>query len=146
MSVILHSMAQLVKSFKKHTFKDPLTDTPLPDSAAIEEAASFEGKVTNFLQDLPAAFKLDIDADRSTHSASPTSPPFQFSVPFPTHSSLTAHVVAQQCELVITRQRHILKIYLPFLRPKSHNFGTQRKSKPSGFRHHQSSGCHHPRF
>jgi hypothetical protein len=117
MFVILHSMAQFVKSFKKHTFKDPLTDTPLSDSAAIEEAASFEGEVTNFLQDLPAAFKLDIAADRSTHGASRSSPPFQFSVPSPAHSSLTARLVAQQCELIITGQRLILKIYLPFLKP-----------------------------
>ena len=110
-------MAQLVKSFKKRTLKDPLTDTPLSDSAAIEEAASFEGEVTNFLKDLPAAFKLDIDADWSTHGALPPSPSFQFSVPSPAHSSLTMRLVAQQCELVITGQRLILKIYLPFLRP-----------------------------
>jgi hypothetical protein len=75
MSVILHSMAQLVESFKKHTFKNHLTDTPLSDSAAFEEAVSFKTNVTNFLQDLPAAFKLDIDANRSTQGALLSSTP-----------------------------------------------------------------------
>ena len=117
MSVILHSMAQLVESFKKHTFKNPLTDTPLSNSAAFEEAVSFKTNVTNFLQDLPAAFKLDIDANRSTQGALLSSTPWQFSVTFPTHLSLTACVVAQQCELIITGQQLILKSYLPFLRP-----------------------------
>jgi hypothetical protein len=109
-------MAQIVKSVKKRTFKDPLMDSPSSDSASIEEAASFEGEVTQFLVDLPLAFKLEIDADLSTLAASVSSPS-PFSSDSPERSSSSACLIAQQCELVITGQRLILKIYLPFLRP-----------------------------
>jgi hypothetical protein len=53
-------MAQLVKSVKKCTFKDPL-DAPPSDLTLIEEATLIEGEVTHFLMDFPTAFKLDAD-------------------------------------------------------------------------------------
>ena len=109
-------MAQIVKSVKKRTFRDPVTDSSLSESAAIDEAASVEGEVTQFLHDLPPAFKLDIDTDLSTLSAASSSP--LFSTSSPGHSS-SVSLVVQQCELVITGQRLILKIYLPFLRPNN---------------------------
>ena len=112
----LRRMAQIVKSVKKRTFKDPLTDSPSSDSVSIEEAASFEGEVTQFLVDLPLAFKLKIDADLSILAASVSSPS-PFSTDSPERSSSSACLIAQQCDLVITGQRLILKIYLPFLRP-----------------------------
>jgi hypothetical protein len=104
-------MAQFVKSIKKRTFKDPLTNSPSSNSASIEEATSFEGEVAQFLISLPPAFKLDINADLPTITAS------AFSTDFPERSSSSACLIAQQCELVIIGQKLILKIYLPFLRP-----------------------------
>lgn len=118
-------MAQLVKSVKKRTFKDPIADGSSSDSASIEEAASFEGEVTRFLKDLPAAFKLDIGADLSALCASPSSP-FQTHI----HPS-SACLIAQQCELVITGQRLILKIYLPFLRPNQSGSMTNASQNPA---------------
>ncbi|KIM92184.1 hypothetical protein PILCRDRAFT_114018 [Piloderma croceum F 1598] len=73
-------MAQIVKSVKKRTFKDPLMDSPSP-----------------------------------------------FSAEFPERSSSSACLIAQQCELVITGQRLILKIYLPFLRP-NHTSNTNHQA------------------
>jgi hypothetical protein len=116
----LRRMAQIVKSVKKRTFKDPLTDSPSSDSASIKEAAAFE--VAQFLTDLPLAFKLEIDADLSTLAASVSSTSL-FSSDSPERSSSSACLITQQCQLVITGQRLILKIYLPFLRP-SHTSAT----------------------
>jgi hypothetical protein len=128
----LRRMAQIVKSVKKRTFKDPLMDSPSSDSASIEEASSFEGEVTQFLVDLPLAFKLEIDADLSILAASVSSPS-PFSTDSPERSSSSACLIAQQCELVITAQRLILKIYLPFLRP---NY----TSAPCNTNHHAAVG------
>lgn len=113
-----HSLAQLVKSVKKRTFKDPLIDSNSPESLSLEDAGLFEAEVTNFLSDLPPAFQLDVDSCLSTlngpsESSSPTGP------------SPSPYLIAQQCELVVTSQRLILKLYLPFLKSFHHRANTQ---------------------
>jgi hypothetical protein len=100
-----------VKSVKKRTYKDPLVDANSSESLSLEDAGLFEAEVTSFLSDLPPAFQLDVDRCLSVlNPSSDSSPPTG-------ESSPSIYLIAQQCELMITSQRLILKLYLPFLRP-----------------------------
>lgn len=112
-------LAQLVKSVKKRTFRDPLMDAS-SESTTIDEAAAFEGEVKQFLSDLPSAFKFDVESDLSTISASSSSSDSG-------RPSSQTCLIAQQCELAITGQRLVLKLYLPFLRSNNSHGGTSHK-------------------
>lgn len=87
------------------------------ESSSIDEAFSFHAEVKHFLSELPPAFQLDANSNISTIAASPAV------------SSECSTLIAQQCELAVTAQRLVLKIYLPFLRSpnvgsSSHNQAT----------------------
>ncbi|KAI0046789.1 hypothetical protein FA95DRAFT_1606603 [Auriscalpium vulgare] len=98
-------LAQLVKSVKKRSFKDPLNvDSQEP---SLELAEEFEAGVKTWLEDLPRAFRLDsiLDAPAATPSAASSSNP-----------PVSPYLQAQRCELAIIANRLILKTFLPFLR------------------------------
>ncbi|KAI0031508.1 hypothetical protein K488DRAFT_15054, partial [Vararia minispora EC-137] len=90
-------LAMLVKSVKKRTFVDPLTN---PDGMerSLEHAEQFEQEVKNWLAELPRAFRLDVD------------------VPAASRASVSPSLQSQRCELAIVANRMVLKIFMPFLR------------------------------
>ncbi|KAH7912844.1 hypothetical protein BJ138DRAFT_1082778 [Hygrophoropsis aurantiaca] len=111
-------LAQLVKTVKGKSSKDaPSHDSSPSDQLSVEQAASSENEVKQWLADLPAAFRLDLDtvlanipSGSSDHAENSNSYPHDA-------TSASPVLVAQRCELAITANRLILKIYLPFLRP-----------------------------
>ncbi len=62
---------------------------------SIDQAASMEAEVTRWLDDLPACYRLE----KST-----------------TELTVDPILASQRCEVAITAQRLILKVYMPFLR------------------------------
>ncbi|KAI0753333.1 hypothetical protein C8Q80DRAFT_507598 [Daedaleopsis nitida] len=93
-------LAQLVKSVKKQTFRDPLSEDPVSE-LNIDQAGAFESDVGAFLQELPAGFKLEMTHDISKPLPTPSGSPIR---------------LAQKCELAILANRLIIKLYLPFLK------------------------------
>ena len=114
-----------MKNVKKRLFKDPVSEASSEPS--IDEASSFEGEVSHFLNDLPDPFKLNIDTDLAAISASQTSSESS------TRPSSSACLVAQQCELTITSKRLVLKLYLPFLRPNDANMHSSASRKQAQY-------------
>lgn len=99
---IKRRLAQLVKSVKKQTFRDMASE----DNAelSIDQAASFEAEVSNWLADLPPRYRLDLSHDLSQA---------------PSRPSIQPTLLAQRCELLIVANRIILKLYLPFMKDAS---------------------------
>lgn len=113
------SLARLVKDVKKRSFKDFLQNDPEAQvHYSLEQAMACANEVKQWLAELPAAFRLDVDSNLSSSqrdvgaSSLYPSPPSDGSTASPV-------LLAQRCELTVTAQRLIMKIYVPFLRPSN---------------------------
>lgn len=115
-------LAQLVKNMKKRvnlnsdqSASNPSGSNGVNGGAAaqdpcLETANQAETEVKQFLNDLPQAYQLDLEADPfdPTYSSSGSSPP--------TSNVPPAYLIVQRCELAIIAHQLILKLFLPFLR------------------------------
>ncbi|KAG9310210.1 hypothetical protein JVU11DRAFT_9853 [Chiua virens] len=110
-------LAQLVKDIKRRSLRDSIQNDPTAhEQFTLEQAASCANEIKQWLADLPSIFRMDIDTDPGTTQAprSDGQPPTTNSAE---SSSLSPVLMAQRCELVVTAQRLIMKVYIPFLRP-----------------------------
>ncbi|TFK53011.1 hypothetical protein OE88DRAFT_1643729 [Heliocybe sulcata] len=126
-------LAQLVKSVKKRSFRDPLADAGSP-AMALGQVAGFEAEVTAWLKTTPKAYHMDMSAeacDRSSDVSSPLSPGA-----VSTTLAESPYLIAQRCELAIIAQRLLLKMFVPFLRSRAH--GDVNARSPQW---HQASAC-----
>ena len=114
---ILISLAQLIKDIKKRSFRDFLRYDPEAHARySLELAVSCANDIQQWLADLPAPFRLDIDSDTNVVNVPEDVSESPSSVPCPTVSPV---LLAQRCELMVTAQRLLMKIYIPFLRPSN---------------------------
>ncbi|KAF9224961.1 hypothetical protein BS17DRAFT_669963, partial [Gyrodon lividus] len=116
-------LAQLVKDIKRRSLRDSIrNDIVTHEQFTLEQAASCANEVKQWLADLPSTFRLDIDSDlpnvqgsqyQSSYAAngSPSSSNLSDS------TTVSPVLLAQRCELAVTAQRLIMKVYIPFLRP-----------------------------
>lgn len=117
--LILISLAQLIKDIKKRSFRDSLQyDLEAQERYSLEQAVSCANDIQQWLTDLPAPFRLDIDSDSNTGNLSEDVVDSLSSSPSggPTVSPV---LLAQRCELMVTAQRLLMKVYIPFLRPSN---------------------------
>jgi len=117
--LILISLAQLIKDIKKRSFRDSLQyDLEAQERYSLEQAVSCANDIQQWLTDLPAPFRLDIDSDPNTGTLSEDVDDSSSSSPSggPTVSPV---LLAQRCELMVTTQRLLMKAYIPFLRPSN---------------------------
>lgn len=115
-------LAQLVKNMKKRVniSSDQSASNPggpngvnggaTAQEPCLETANQAEIEVKQFLNDLPQAYQLDLEADPfdPTYLSSSSSPP--------TSNVPPAYLIVQRCELTIIAHQLILKLFLPFLR------------------------------
>ncbi|KAK7683807.1 hypothetical protein QCA50_013183 [Cerrena zonata] len=101
-------LAQLMKSVKKQTSRESHTDDVL--ELSIDQAATVETEITNWLADLPPRYRLDMSTTDSSHHH------HHYSAGSGASSSTPPMLISQRCELVMIANRMILKLYLPFLR------------------------------
>ena len=64
--IIFNSLAKLVKSVKKRSFKDPLQGDPNAEQS-LDQVEQFEFEVKRWLSDLPKVFRLDLDFDTTNN-------------------------------------------------------------------------------
>ncbi|KAI6041498.1 hypothetical protein EDC04DRAFT_1258742 [Pisolithus marmoratus] len=78
-------------------------------------------EVKQWLAELPVAFRLDVDSDLSNPPSSQQDAGVTSLNPSPSsdYSTASPMLLAQRCELIVTAQRLIMKIYVPFLRPSN---------------------------
>jgi hypothetical protein len=106
---------------KRRTFKDPSSD-PRELAYTIDQAAGFESEVRQWLADLPQPFWLDMSFADGLGDGNRMSPLDMLASPSPpSMMTVPPILMAHQCELAITANRLILKLYLPFLRPGAYN-------------------------
>ncbi|EGO01307.1 hypothetical protein SERLA73DRAFT_51516, partial [Serpula lacrymans var. lacrymans S7.3] len=55
-------LAKIIKNVKKRPFKDPVRDTSSHDQPSIEQVATLESEVKQWLTELPPGFRLDMNA------------------------------------------------------------------------------------
>lgn len=116
------SLARLVKDVKKRSFKDFLQNDPEAQvHYSLEQAMACANEVKQWLAELPAAFRLDVDSNLSNPPSAQRDVGASLLYPSPPSDCSTASPVllAQRCELTVTAQRLIMKIYVPFLRPSN---------------------------
>ncbi|KAI0088272.1 hypothetical protein BDY19DRAFT_950037 [Irpex rosettiformis] len=101
-------LGQLIKGIRRQVTKDLAED-----DASVEQAASGEQEINSWISELPESYRLNMEAD-VTHplASSPSTSPF---------------LMAQRCELVITANRAVLRLYIPFMTDP----GASTTSKPS---------------
>ncbi|KZT28262.1 hypothetical protein NEOLEDRAFT_1109090 [Neolentinus lepideus HHB14362 ss-1] len=108
-------LAQLVKSVKKRSFRDPLADSS-SSAMALEQVAGFEAEVSAWLKATPRAYHVDMSVELcDSNVSSPLSPGSVSTTP-----SESPYLVAQRCELSIITHRLLLKLFVPFLRSRLH--------------------------
>ena len=100
---LIRRLAQLVKKLKRRTYHE-LLDLEVND-LALEESVELEGKVVQFISDLPTDYQIDLN-----------SPPLLEDED--SHRSLT---LARSCELQIVANRMIISLYTPYLKVHSAN-------------------------
>lgn len=116
------SLARLVKDIKKRSLKDFLQNDPEAQAHySLEQAMACASAVKQWLAELPVAFRLDVDSDLSNSPSSQRDVGASSIYSSPSGDCPTASPVllAQRCELIVTAQRLIMKIYVPFLRPSN---------------------------
>lgn len=112
------SLAQLVKDIKRRSLRDSIQNDPAAhEQFTLEQAASCANEIKQWFSDLPSTFRMDIDSDPRTAQVphldgdrSPSTNPSD-------SSNVSPVLMAQRCELAVTVQRLIMKVYIPFLRP-----------------------------
>ena len=99
----IRRLAQLVKNLKRRTYRDPL-DLEVND-LALEESVELEGKINQFVSDLPTDYQIDLNSPPSLEGED-------------SHASL---ILARSCELQIVANRMIISLYMPYLKAHSVN-------------------------
>ncbi|TDL27988.1 hypothetical protein BD410DRAFT_781925 [Rickenella mellea] len=134
--IIFRRLSQRVKSVKKRSFRDPITDSDY----SIEEAVEYHREISEWYSELPDKFKLPMDSASSVVALPPSSVDHSKSQPdgadeadlmssaHPTapSSSNVPHIdewevhspylIAQRAEIVILMNRVLLKLFVPFLK------------------------------
>ena len=87
-----------MKDLKRRAYRDPL-DLEVND-LVLEESVEFEGKVNQFVSDLPTDYQIDLNSPPSLEDED-------------SHMSL---ILARSCELQIVANRMIISLYIPYLR------------------------------
>lgn len=112
------SLAQLVKDIKRRSLRDSIQNDPAAhEQFTLEQAASCANEIKQWLADLPSTFRMDIDSDPGTVQASQSDRGTPASANPGDSANMSPVLLAQRCELVVTAQRLIMKVYIPFLRP-----------------------------
>ena len=106
-------LAQLIKDIKRRSLRDSVQNDPAAhEQFTLEQAASCVNEVKQWLADLPSIFRMDVDSDPAAAQA----PQPDGGSPAESNS-VSPVLLAQRCELAVTAQRLIMKVYVPFLRP-----------------------------
>src|ERR1700722_6272871 len=101
-----HRLAQLVKLVKRRDL------APEP-SHTLDRPAGLEAEIRTWLENLPPPWRLGIDANLAEEN---------------TEDDDIHVLVAQRCELAITAQKLVLRLYMPFLRPSCMTTATSSTS------------------
>ncbi|KAF9788065.1 fungal-specific transcription factor domain-containing protein [Thelephora terrestris] len=96
-------LAQLVKSLKRRSCRDPLGLEV--NDVLLDESVELEGKVNQFVSDLPTDYQFDLNSPPSLEDED-------------SHTSL---ILARSCELQIIANRMIISLYIPHLKAHSVN-------------------------
>ena len=91
-------LARVVKDLKKRTHRDPLG--PEVNDLVLDEAVELEGRINQFVSELPGEYQLDLNAPPSHQDED-------------SHTSL---ILARSCELQIVTNRMIISLYTPYLK------------------------------
>lgn len=97
----IQRLAQLVKSLKRRTHRNP--PGPEVNDAVLDESVELEGKVNQFISDLPNDYQFDLNCPPSLEDED-------------SHTSL---ILARSCELQIVANRMIISLYIPHLKAHS---------------------------
>ena len=93
------------------------SDPAAHEQFTLEQAASCANEIKQWFADLPSTFRMDIDSEPGAVQA----PQSDGGIPSFTNPGESTNVspvlMAQRCELAVTVQRLIMKVYIPFLRP-----------------------------
>lgn len=92
--LVVPRLAQLVKSIRKQITRDILEEST---ESSVDQVASYEKEVMNFLAELPPAYRLNMDLD----------------VTQPLEGDPV--LLAQRSALCIIANRIVIKLYLPFM-------------------------------
>lgn len=117
-SLLQSSLAQLVKDIKRRSLRDSIQNDPAAhEYFTLEQATSCANEIKQWLADLPFTFRMDVDSDcgavQVPRSDGATLPTANAGDPI----NMSPVLMAQRCELAVTAQRLIMKVYIPFLRP-----------------------------
>lgn len=99
----IRRLAQLVKTLKRRTYRDPLD--PEVNDLVLDESVELEGKVNQFVSGLPTDYQIDLNSPPSLEDED-------------SHTSL---ILARSCELQIVANRMIMSLYIPYLKAHSVN-------------------------
>lgn len=83
---------------KKRAYRDSLG--PEANDLALDESVELEGKINQFISDLPNVYRFDLNAPPSLRDED-------------SHTSL---ILARSCELQIVANRLIISLYIPYLK------------------------------
>jgi len=101
--VCIRRLAQLVKNLKRRTHHDQL-DLEVNDPA-LEESVELEGKINQFISDLPTDYQIDLNSPSLLED----------------EDEDTSLTLARSCELQIVANRMIISLYVPYLKAYSVN-------------------------
>ena len=96
-------LAQLIKNLKRRNYHEPLG--PEVNDFVLDEPVELEGKINQFVSDLPTGYQFDLNAPPSLEDED-------------SHTSL---ILARSCELQIVANRMIISLYIPYLKAHSAN-------------------------
>lgn len=99
----IRRLAQLIRSLKRRTCRDPLD--PEVNDLVLDESVELEGKINQFVSDLPTDYQIDLNSPPSLED----------------EDSRTSLILARSCELQIVVNRMIISLYIPYLRTRSTN-------------------------
>lgn len=97
----IRRLAQLVKNLKRR----PHQESPGPEVNDLVEPVELEGKINQFVSDLPTDYQFDLNAPPSLED----------------EDSYTSLILARSCELQILANRMIISLYIPYLKAHSTN-------------------------
>ena len=99
----IRRLAQLVRNLKRHTQHDPFS--PEVAEIILDEPTELEGRINQFISDLPTDYQFDLNAPPSLED----------------EDSYTSLILARSCELQIVANRMIISLYIPYLKAQSAN-------------------------
>jgi len=99
--VPIRRLARLVKNLKRRTYRDPLD--PEVNDLVLDESVELEGKINQFVSDLPTDYQIDLNFPPSLED----------------EDSYTSLILTRSCELQIVANRTIISLYTPYLKAHS---------------------------